>query len=146
MNTTGIAAIENTIQTFNVWLKEIETSLAWQDREKSYHALRSVLHALRDRLPVEEAAQLSAQLPILIRGIYWEGWRSTRHTIRERRRQDFLDRVQKEMGNDFSIDVEEVVRTVFGVIAHHVSVGEAKDIGGTLPKDLRELWEPALHQ
>jgi uncharacterized protein (DUF2267 family) len=31
-----------------------------------------VLHALRDRLTVEEASDLAAQLPMLIRGLYYE--------------------------------------------------------------------------
>jgi uncharacterized protein (DUF2267 family) len=35
-----------------------------------------MLHALRDRLPPEIAVHLSAQLPMLVRGIYYEGWKA----------------------------------------------------------------------
>jgi hypothetical protein len=36
--------------------------------------LGGMLHVLRDRLTIQEAVQPGAQLPMLIRGLYWEGW------------------------------------------------------------------------
>jgi uncharacterized protein (DUF2267 family) len=44
------------------------------DRRRAYRALAAVLHALRDRLTVDEVAQLGAQLPILVRGLYYDQW------------------------------------------------------------------------
>jgi uncharacterized protein (DUF2267 family) len=51
-----------------------------------------VLHALRDRLTVNEAAQFGAQLPMLVRGIYYEGWDPTRLPVKMNR-EEFLQRV-----------------------------------------------------
>ena len=45
------------------------------DRRSAYRALRSVLHVLRDRLTPEQAVHLGAQLPLLVRGIFYDGWR-----------------------------------------------------------------------
>jgi len=75
MSQTGLSAFDSTIQTTNVWLNEITERMGWrEDKHRGYHALRAVLHALRDQLPVEHVAALGAQLPLLVRGIYYDGW------------------------------------------------------------------------
>ena len=74
MSQTGVKAFDSTIQTTNVWLNDILDRLGWQNHYRAYHALRAVLHALRDRLGVDQAAALGAQLPMMIRGFYYEGW------------------------------------------------------------------------
>ena len=71
---TGLAAFDTTVQESNLWLKDIMEEEDWKDRQRAYKALRSVLHLLRDRLTTDEAAHLGAELPMLIRGIYYEGW------------------------------------------------------------------------
>ena len=74
---TGLDVFDTTVQKTNVWLKDIMQELGWEDRHKAYMGLRTTLHALRDRLTPEEAAQFGAQLPMLIRGLYYEGWTPT---------------------------------------------------------------------
>jgi uncharacterized protein (DUF2267 family) len=48
---SSVAALDKTIEKTNIWLNEVQAILAWNDRERAYHALCAVLHALRDRLP-----------------------------------------------------------------------------------------------
>jgi uncharacterized protein (DUF2267 family) len=69
---TGFASFSTTVDKTNRILREIEEAYGWpkERRNQSYDALRGVLHALRDRLTVEEAAQLAAELQMLVRGIY----------------------------------------------------------------------------
>jgi uncharacterized protein (DUF2267 family) len=74
---TGLDIFDSTIQKTNLWLKDMLEELGWEDRHKAYQGLRFPLHALRDCLTVEEAVQLAAQLPLLIRGVYYEGWKPT---------------------------------------------------------------------
>jgi uncharacterized protein (DUF2267 family) len=74
MSESGVAALDHTIQETNIWLKELAERLHLQDRHHAYAALRAVLHALRDRLTPETAVHLGAQLPMLVRGLYYEGW------------------------------------------------------------------------
>src|SRR6185369_10762255 len=45
-----------------------------EDREFAYRVLRAWLHTLRDRLTVQASAHFAAQLPDLIRGIFYAGW------------------------------------------------------------------------
>ena len=99
-----------------------------------------VLHALRGRLTVDEAADLSAQLPTLIRGIYYEGWKPAVVPVRERKREQFLSHVRESYKHDESVDVEEVVRAVFRVLTNRISSGEIDDIRHSLPTELSSLW------
>ena len=66
---------DSSLQTANLWLKAVEDRLLCEDRHAAYEALRAVLHVLRDRLPLEAVLGLSAQSPMLIRGLLLEGWR-----------------------------------------------------------------------
>lgn len=77
MSATGLEVFDRTLHKTHAWLKAIMEELGTEDRHKAYLALRAVLHALRDRLTVEEVAQLAAQLPMLVRGLYYEGWDPT---------------------------------------------------------------------
>jgi uncharacterized protein (DUF2267 family) len=62
------------VQKTNEWLQEIMQELGTENRQQASVVLRATLHALRGRLPLEEMAHLGAQLPMLIRGTYHEGW------------------------------------------------------------------------
>jgi len=69
MSFTGLEVFDKTLQIAPVWLGEMGP-----DRQRAHHALRAVRHALRDRLPLHLAAHLGAQLPLLVRGIYYDSW------------------------------------------------------------------------
>ncbi len=132
---------EGTIQKSHIWLNDLMSELDWHDRpHKAYLALRAVLHALRDRLTVEEAVQLGAQLPMLIRGLYYEGWTLKGKPHKERHEKDFLDHVTKAFKDGAAIDPAEVVRGVFRVLVRHTSAGEIEDVKHVLPKSLKDLW------
>lgn len=141
MSATGLSAFDSTVQTTNVWLRDLMDELDWHDRQHAYHALRVVLHALRDHLSVEEVAALGAQLPLLIRGIYYEGWRPSATPIRERKKAAFLAHVMASFRDYPPLESEEIVRKVFRVLARHVSAGEIDDIKSVLPAELRSFWE-----
>ena len=143
MTKATISAFESTLHKTNIWLKDLMTELDWEtaDYQRAYHALRAVLQALRDRLTVEEASHLASQLPMLIRGFYYEGWSPSKTPTAEHKREDFLVRVAEQFANDPTADVEEITRAVFKVMSKHITPGEIRDVKGTLPKTLRELWD-----
>ncbi|WP_067833814.1 DUF2267 domain-containing protein [Nocardia lijiangensis] len=62
------------LHTAHVWLRRITEDLATEDRAFAYRLTRAWLHTVRDRLDVGSAAHVSAQLPELLRGIFFEGW------------------------------------------------------------------------
>ena len=107
---------------------------------QAYLALRVTLHTLRDRLTVEEVAQLGAQLPMLIRGFYYEGWDPTGKPLKERHKEEFLARIEEQFSGDDQADAKQVARAVFSVLSDRVTEGEIEDVKHVLPAELRELW------
>ena len=140
MSITGLDAFDTTVHKTNGWLKDLMQLLGWQDRRKAYLALRATLHALRDRLTVEEVAQLGAQLPMLIRGFYYEGWDPTGKPLKVRQREQFLACIEQEFRSDDNIDPEQVARAVFTVLENRVTAGEIEDVQRVLPEEIRDLW------
>src|SRR3990172_9135033 len=129
------------LQKTQVWLNDLMVELGWENRpQKACLALRTALHALRDRLTVEEAVHLGAQLPILIRGVYYEGWKLTGKPVKERHKGEFLDHIAAVFRDDATVDPEKVMRAVFKVLARHISKGETENVKHMLPKSLQELW------
>jgi uncharacterized protein (DUF2267 family) len=140
MSQTGLTAFDSTIHSTNVWLHDVMECLDWQDRQRAYLALRAVLHALRDRLTVEEAADFAAQLPMLVRGFYYEGWHPHGKPVKERKKEEFLDHIARAFQDGSCVDPERVARAVFQALTRHVSAGEIEDIKSSLPADIRSLW------
>jgi len=142
MSTTGLEVFDTTLEKTHVWLNAVMTEMGWEkELRRAYQSLRSVLHALRDRLPVEEAADLGAQLPMLIRGFYYEGWKPSGKPVKERHKSEFFAHIEHDFRNDeWPIDAERMVRAVFRVLSRQIAAGEIADIKGVLPAELRELW------
>jgi uncharacterized protein (DUF2267 family) len=140
MSQALLSQFDSTLQTTHVWLNDIEECLGWGDPQRAYHALRAVLHALRDRLPVEQVAALAAQLPMLVRGLYYEGWHPHGKPLKERHQEAFLAHIAVAFRDDPDADPEQITRAVFGVLAKHVSAGEIEGVMNCLPAELRALW------
>lgn len=140
---TRVPAFDKAVQKAYEWLDEIDAELGWSDRERAYAALRGTLRAVRDRLPVDEAADLAAQLPQLVRGIYYEGWDPSATPVKVRHREDFLRPVAEALAGRTGAEPEPAARAVLTVLARHLSAGEIADVVGSLPAELRELFPPA---
>ena len=126
------APVSHAIQGLQEWLKELRDKGELADERAPYSVLRSVLHQLRDRLTPEEAVDLGAQLPLIVRGLYFEGWRPYRVPRKIRSKQKFLDELSKEI-LPFTYPVEWAVTTVFSLLAHHCDPGEIADVIDQLP-------------
>ncbi|MGI9175499.1 MAG: DUF2267 domain-containing protein [Rhodothermales bacterium] len=143
MSSTGHRGFDRTIQETNTWLHEIADELGDPRPGIAYHALRGVLFALRYRLTIEEVFDLSSQLPMLIHGIYFEGYRTSGKPLKMHR-EAFLERVHEELAPVGRVNPETVTRAVLRVLDRHIAAGEVQDVRESLPKDLRSLWpEPA---
>ncbi len=146
MSESGVAALDHTLQETNVWLKAIADQLHLGDRHHAYNALRAVLHALRDRLPPEVAVHLGAQLPMLVRGIYYEGWHMAGQPTKERQAQEFADHVLKGLPPQFPADPLTVTRGVFEILWEKLDPGEFAKLMNHLPDSLRTLQARAVQR
>jgi len=142
---TGLDTFDKTVQESNLWLKDIMDRLDTEDRHHAYSSLRAVLHALRDRIGPESAAHLGAQLPMLIRGLYYEGWDPTNKPTKERHEEDFLAHIERELPRAEEGEVEQGALAVLDVLSKHVDRGAAVKIANMFPAELRRFW-PAFIQ
>lgn len=137
---TGLPIFDTTVQETNTWLKAVETRLQPCDRQQAYGALRATLHVLRDRLPLEAVPGLSAQLPMLIRGIFFEGWRPADGPSDIRDKDVFAAEVQEHLPPAFPREPNAAVSAVFGVMAERLDPGEVQKLVRYLPAPLRPYW------
>ena len=140
MNSIGVDVFDTTLQKTSVWLKGVMEEMGWEDRHRAYSVLRAVLHALRDRLIVDEAVNLGAQLPMLIRGFYYEGWRPEGRPSKYRHKEEFFAQVAKTLPGMEQAELERAVRAVFKVLSSQVTGGEIAQVRDQLPAEVRELW------
>jgi len=136
---TGVTALDHSVQETNVWLKAIDEQLALESRHHAYNALRAVLHALRDRLPPEVATKLGAQLPIIVRGVYYEGWHIAATPTKERHIGEFVAHIGRELPPQFPIDPLTAARGIYEVLWKKLDPGEFEKLMAHLPAQLRNL-------
>lgn len=140
MKTTGIATLDHAPQVFAQWLNELSDDLEI-DRTRAYGLLRTTLHAIRDFLTVDEAADLGAQLPVLVRGIYYDSWNPSATPVKPRNKADFLARVDARFRKDPLEDTERAVAAVMDLLRRHVSWGEFDQVRNAMRAPLRDLWD-----
>jgi uncharacterized protein (DUF2267 family) len=141
MSEQGLETIETTTQKTHEWIARIAESMHMEKRD-AWKSLRAVLQTLRDRLPVDLTVHFGAQLPMLIRGLYYEGWEPSKVPIKMSL-EDFLAVVQSRIIADRVIDPIETVQNVLAVVANHVGGGEMQKVMDAFPRDMQSLF-PAL--
>ncbi|MFO7965932.1 MAG: BON domain-containing protein [Desulfobacterales bacterium] len=140
MSMTGLDVFDRTLQKTNEWLNDIGGELGFVERRAAYGALRAVLQGLRDCLTVDEAAHFGAQLPMLIRGLYYEGWRPAHKPVEENRRDHILSRIRQQFAENARIDPVTIARGVFEIIFQRITQGEMEDIVHMLPKEIDDFF------
>ncbi|MDB4954434.1 MAG: hypothetical protein JWO36_2003 [Myxococcales bacterium] len=133
---------EHTLVKSRQWVDEVGKELAVDDPDRAVRALRAGLHAIRDWLPPSETVALGAQLPMLIRGLYYEGWRYGKHHGRDR--DSIYAAVRHELAGD-TLVANHVLDAVIRLLARHVSAGEIGHIIHVLPKPIADVWMQAMH-
>lgn len=142
---TGLDTFDKTVQESNLWLKDVMERVNTNDRHHAYSTLRAVLHALRDRIGAESAAHLGAQLPMLLRGLYYEGWDPTGKPTKERHEEAFLAHIARELPRADASEVEQGTLAVLDVLSKRVDRGAAVKLATMFPQELRKFW-PAFIQ
>lgn len=140
MKQTGLDAMDHAPQVVAEWLNLLQDDLGWHDRGRAYRLLREVLHAIRDFLTVSEAAALSAQLPLLVRGIFFDGWRPARTPVVPRSAEALLARINGAFADDPLLDPDIAIAAVFSVLRRRIDPGEYDKVAQSLRRPIRELW------
>jgi len=139
MSTTGLETFDKTLRETNHWLRIVMDELHMESSKHAFAALRAALLALRDRIGPAAALQLGAQLPMLLRGAYYENWRLAGTPIEERDVDGFIADVAGNLPAALRIDPEEAVRASFVVLTESLAPNESAKIARLLPPDIRSL-------
>ena len=142
MSANGLPVFDKTVQTTNIWLDQIMERLG-PDRQVAWKVLSTVLHKLRDRLPVEAAAHLGAQLPLLVRGAYYDQFQPARQPGACRSREDFVAEVAEWLADTRPVDPEEAIAAVLDMLSRNIDPGQVEKIKGVLPEPIRRMWARA---
>jgi len=120
--------------------------LNWSDRRKTYIAFRCVLHALRDHVPVTDAVQIGEQLPMLVRGFYFEHWNPAGKPLPLRSKEDFFSAIASDLTrySEDTSTAETITRAVFRLLERKATDGEIEEVSHLMPKGLRDLWPSTL--
>ena len=140
MSETGLGVFDTTLKETNDWLKLMMGELGTANRQTAFGALRGALHAVRDRIGVNNAVHLGAQMPMLLRGAYYEGWHPAATPTRERHLIDFIEHVAAELPRDSRVDAAEAARACFSVMSQCLDGGEMLKLRQLLPHEALNLW------
>jgi uncharacterized protein (DUF2267 family) len=127
----------STLQKTGAWLREIAAELGTTNQHHAYLALRAVLQTLRDCLPIVEAVHLGSQLPMLVRGFYFEGWEPENTPIKYDR-ESFIAQVRMFFPAESAAEIPNLIRIVIASLRRH-TVGEVNQVIHLLPEDLQEF-------
>lgn len=140
MSAQDLKVIDHSVQLTHEWINEMAGRLGWVSKRSALRLLRVTLHAVRDHLQVAEVAHLSAQLPLMIRGIYFEGWSPNRTPHKERHAYEFVATISGHFDDAEEFRGSDDIRCVFDLLNERISAGEIRDVRANLPEEIRALW------
>ena len=135
-----VPQLKRATQQAQEWIKALGEHRAFENEEQAYSYLRAVLHAVRDRLTVEEAAHFGSQLPMVIRGFYFEGWRPALAPNEYETPQAFYERVQESLGpgapTPSGVPITEGTAAVIELLDTKVDAGQMEHVRTQLPEEI----------
>ena len=129
-----VKVIDRTVAKTNEWLERLSKELGTEDHQHAYIILRAVLHALRDRIGPEVSVHIAAQLPLLVRGIFYEGW-DPGSTPEKMTLDEFFVRVEREATLKSTAEAASATRAVMQVLWDEFAPGTMDHVVAVLPDE-----------
>ncbi|MFW5688518.1 MAG: DUF2267 domain-containing protein [Spirochaetota bacterium] len=133
-------------QDGNEFMHRLARELGHPDREdQAAILLRAVLHALRDRISMQENLHVVSQLPMFLKGVYVDQWSYSEELDRLKTADEFARRVeenQEQLGEqrfDWNASTQELITKVLASVEEYLTEGEVKDIKSELPDEIAAL-------
>ncbi|WP_168201478.1 DUF2267 domain-containing protein [Kushneria phosphatilytica] len=135
--------LSRSVQETDIWLQDLKKELDLDTPEQAYGALRAVLHTLRDRITVDMAASLSSQLPVMLTGIFFDGWKPADTPQKYHTAEEFLEHVRHHAVGHNELDVHQATRGVFHLLEQKLDQGQINRVTDQLPNEIQSLWPKA---
>ncbi len=137
---TKAAALDHAVQAAQAWVNDVAKQFGTDDKEFAYEVLRAWLHTVRDRLTVESSAHFAAQLPDLIRGVFYAGWDPSR--VPEKYNVEGYRMKFAKEANIAPADVAKAAAVCTAAALHHLPQPQVDKALEQFPEDLRDLLRP----
>ena len=122
MSETGLNHFDHALHASRAWVHDLMEEMNWRDEHCSYQALRSVLHALRDHLPIEDVIALGSEMPLFVRGCYYEGWCMPKDKPHKKeKKNEFMAHVAEGFHHGPVCDPGKLTHGVFKILTRHIS-------------------------
>jgi uncharacterized protein (DUF2267 family) len=135
MSSAGSDPFNHALHTANIWLADVGAALGTRDRHYTRGVVRAWMHTLRDRLTIDAAAKFGAQLPELLRGVYYDGWEPNKAPVKYNVEQ-YIQRFGAQASIP-AVQVPTIAATITEVMADRMSPGQVSETLAELPTDLR---------
>jgi uncharacterized protein (DUF2267 family) len=139
MSSTRFDTFDHAARTAHAWLGEVSRTFGTDDRHFAYRALRAWLHTLRDRMTVDTAAGFAAQLPELLRGVFYDGWQPAKTPIKYG-----PDEYRLRFAHEAGIPIADVAHTtglVTSALRARLAPGQLEQALALLPRHIRIIVE-----
>lgn len=138
---TKIAAFDTTLREAHEWLHAVGGELGTSDEKIGRAALRAALHVLRDSLTMVQAIELGDCLPVLVRGLYYEGWHPKRDGGGEAAPDDAMKSMEHDIrGHSELVPAEKTLRACFHAFDRLLPRDEVRVFLNVLPPSIQALW------
>jgi uncharacterized protein (DUF2267 family) len=141
MTVASVHSVERTVHKTNEWIHDVEHELAVDDPAYAWRGLHGYLQVLRDRLTPSEAAQLAAELPQLLRGVFYEGFDPDHVPERIRDRDTFLELLAERGHFEGPGEAAHVAAATTRVLRKRIAPGEIDDVLSQLPEGIRQVLQ-----
>lgn len=145
MTASGLDVFDKSLQTTNVWLNEIVAEIG-PDRQVAWHVLGAVLRTIRNRIPLDLAAHLGAELPLIVRGAYYDQFRPSEAPDRSRTLDEFLQDINEDLQGIRPVGPRDAAHAVFRVLSRHIDAGQVEKIRQAMPEGIRQSWDTAVQE
>ncbi len=138
-----VSLFARTCNKAQIWINEMQKELKRLEGDAIYHLLKAVLQSLRDQMSIHEAAHFSAQLPLILRGSFFEGWNPYVTQQGAQSKDDFVASVKERLGpiGITTSELEPSILVALNVIKKHISAGEIKDLVAVVDPSLKTFIE-----
>lgn len=135
--------LERTLHETHDWLNDLAARLGWEDRRACWRVLSVSLHMMRDRMATPEVAHLGAQLPTMVRGAYYEGWRPAAEGSLPHDLGSFLRPLNEAFDAVPAFDAERAFAAVVALLRERITEGEMQHVKRMMPQDVAAIWDTA---
>ena len=136
----NVTALDHAIDSAHTWINDVAREFDTEDHEFAYRVLRAWLHTLRDRLTVEASAHFAAQLPDLIRGIFYQAWNP--NAVPDKYDAEAYTVKFSREANIALDDVGKAAAATTAAALHHLPAAQIDKALGQLPTEIRKILQP----